>query len=154
MADTTAPAIGISISLDMEGRHLVLQSHVARDAEQDEIDGVMDKIYNLAERMINRRAFDSLGYVMESLIDKFEDDTRAYLKSIYETNGMEDTLASLMPGERERDTTEAKNKRTELSTKINHNREAHNTYLVNKEAHEFTLQRLRAKRDVHFELSK
>lgn len=154
MADNTAPAIGISFSVSpSDGRNLVFQTHVARDVEVSVINDIIDKMYEVTDRLVNRAAAESLRLVLEKLEDDFEDQTRNYLASVQSVSGMEATLQSLMPHERDRDTREAKESRTDLGAKINAAREQHKTYLTNKEGHEHMIKRLEAKRAIHLELA-
>lgn len=154
MSETT-PAIGISLSVSpSDGRSVVFQAHVGRDEDQSVLNAVVDNIYNAAERLVNRAAAASLGIIIEKIGDDFEDQTRAYLANSESVSGMEATLESLMPGDRERGSVAAKREMTELAAKINAARDNNRTYLVNKEAHEHTLKRLLAKQAVHTELAK
>lgn len=154
MTDTT-PAIGISLSVaPSDGRNVVLQAHVGRDEDQVVINGVIDKMYSAAERLVNRAAAQSLAIIMEKLQDDFDDQSIAYLTSVKEVEGKEVTLQSLLPGERDRDNRDDKRSRERIAAEINAAREQHATYLTNKIAHERSIERLKVKQAVHLELAK
>ena len=67
-----APAIGISLSLNIEGgRSLVFQTHVPQDCGQEHIDGVLDKCQKAASRQVSY-----------STIEKYEEQVGVHEKML------------------------------------------------------------------------
>ena len=143
------PSIGISFSAAVsEGRSLVFQTHAPQDVADEVLNALVDKVYNAAERVVNRCAANSLSFVIEKMEDDFQARDKEMKEKTAPLPDLERQLEEIAGGRREGGAAKM------LAAKISALREEQKAHQQNSLSHQYQVAKMKEKQANHLALVK